>query len=398
MKTMKKIKITPSNTVLNLDKYIFAQLDDWKRDARARGIDLIDLGIGNPDCPTPQPVIDAAIKSMKDPSNHGYPNFKGKPEFKEAIKNWMKKRYDVDMDEDFDIEIHSGGKEGLAIAALAFTNPGDINLVPDPYYPVMSRGTWVAGGEVYHLPLIEENDFLPDLDSIPKDIAKKAKMFIINYPNNPTAAIAPRWFLEKAVNFCTENDILLVSDLAYGEVCYDGYRPLSIFSIKGAKDIAIEVHTVSKTFNMAGWRIGFAIGKKEFIDSIHAMKTNFDYGTSNIMQDAAAGALNMPYENVEKTIKKYQDRRDFMVTEFKKLGWDVKETKATMYFWLRVPRGLKSQEFCNQVMEKTGVVFTPGMAFGKNSDGYFRISIVQPKEKLEEAIKRLKAANIRYEK
>lgn len=397
MKTMKKVNITPADKILNIEKYIFTQLDEWKQEARDRGIDLIDLGIGNPDNPTPKPVVNAAIKSIKDPRSHGYPNFKGKPELKEAIHKWMKKRYDVERDPDFDVQILSGGKEGLTHIAMAYTNPGDINIVPDPYYPVMSRGTWIAGGEIYHIPLKEENDFLPDLDSIPEEIAKKAKVLFINYPNNPTAALAPKWFLEKAVSFCLENNILLVSDLAYGEVCFEGYRPMSIFSIEGAKDVAVEVHTLSKTFNMAGWRIGFVVGKKEFIEAIHSMKTNLDYGTATVIQDAATEALSMSHSHVEKTMKKYQKRRDFMISAFKDLGWDIKKTKATMYFWMKVPKGMGSRDFCNMVMEKTGVVFTPGMAFGKHSDGYFRASLVHDIKILQKAIDRLKAANIRYE-
>jgi len=364
---------------------------------RAKGIDLIDLGIGNPDRPTPEPIVEAAIKSIKNPKSHGYPSFRGKVELQDAIKVWMKTRYDVEMDSDFTAQILSGGKEGLALIALAYTNPGDVNLVPDPYYPVLSRGTWVAEGEVYHLPLTLENEFLPDLDSIPEEIAKKAKIFFINYPNNPTAALAPRWFLEKIVKFCTKYDILLVSDLAYGEICYDGYRPLSIFSIEGAKDVAVEVHTCSKTFNMAGWRVGFVVGKKEFVDVVFAMKTSFDYGTSTIVQDAATEALQMPYEFVQQTMTEYQERRDLLTDGFRELGWEINKTFSTMYLWFKVPSGMKSREFCKSVMDKTGVVFTPGVAFGKNSDSHFRASFVQPKERLIEAINRLKEANIRYE-
>jgi len=397
METKKQIKIIPADKILNLEKYIFAELDEWKEEARANGADLIDLGIGNPDNPTPKPIVDAAIKSIKNPKSHGYPSFQGKKELQEAIVDWMKKRYDVTLNSEFGIQTLSGAKEGLAHIALAFTNPGDINIVPDPYYPVLSRGTWLAGGKVHHLPLTEENDFLPDLDSIPEDIAKKAKMFFINYPNNPTAAFAPKWFLEKLVKFCRDNEILLVSDLAYGEICYDGFRPLSIFSIEGAKDVAVEFHTFSKTFNMAGWRVGFVIGKKEFIDTIFAMKTNVDYGTATIVQDAAIMALKMPYKHVEKTMKKYQDRRDFIIPALNKLGWNIKKTQATMYLWLKVPQGRKSKEFCRSVMDKTGVVFTPGIAFGSHSDNYFRVSIVQSMEKLKEAIERLTKAGIRYE-
>ena len=397
MDTIKETKITPADKVLNLEKYIFVELDEQKEKARNEGVDLIDLGIGNPDRPTPKPIIKAAIKSMKDFKSHGYPDFKGKAAFQATIKEWMKKRYNVELGSDFTAQAVNGGKEGIAQISLAFTNPGDLNIVPDPYYPVLSRGTWVASGEVYHLPLSEENDFLPDLDSIPKEIAQKAKLLIINYPNNPTGAVAPREFLEKAVNFCIENNILLLSDLAYGEVCYENYRPLSIFSIKGAEDVALEVHTCSKTFNMAGWRVGFVIGKKEFVDVVSAIKINFDYGTSTIMQDAAIAAMKMPHKYIKVTMDEYEQRRNYMVKALQELGWDVKKSNATMYLWLKVPSGRTSKEFCKMVMDKTGVVFTPGVAFGKMSDNYFRVSIVQKEKRLKEAIERLKKANIRYE-
>ncbi len=397
MKTMKKVNITPADKILNLDKYIFVELDELKEEARDKGIDLIDLGIGNPDQPTPKYIIKETIKSMKNPASHGYPDFRGKPEFQETIKEWMKKRYNVELDNDFIAQAMNGGKEGIAHVSMAFTNPGDINIVPDPYYPVLSRATWVAGAEVYHVPINEENDFLPDLSSIPKEVAQKAKVFIINYPNNPTGACATREFLQELVDFCIENDILLVSDLAYGEICYEGYRPLSIFAIEGAREVALEVHTCSKTFNMAGWRVGFVLGKKELVDTVFAMKINFDYGTATIMQDAAIAAMKMPYKYVEKTMKKYEKRRNYMIDALGELGWKVKKSNATMYLWLKVPNKMKSKEFCNMVMNKTGVVFTPGMAFGQLSDGYFRLSLVQDMKKLKQAIARLKEANIRYE-
>ena len=396
MTTMKKVTITPADKILNLEKYIFVELDELKEEARNRGVDLIDLGIGNPDRPTPKPIIKAAIKSMKNPRSHGYPEFRGKSDFQVAVKEWMQKRHGVELDSDFIAQAVNGGKEGIAHVTMAFTNPGDLSIVPDPYYPVLSRATWVAGGQVYHVPLTPENDFLPDLDAIPKDIAKKAKMFLVNYPNNPTGAVAPKWFLEKLVDFCIENDILLLSDLAYGEVCYGDYRPESIFAIERARDVALEVHTCSKTFNMAGWRVGFVLGKRELVDTVFAMKLNFDYGTSTIMQDAAIAAMRMPYKFVETTMKKYQKRKDYLAQEFENMGWEVKKTNATMYLWLKVPGGMKSKEFCKMVMDKSGVVFTPGMAFGINSDDHFRVSLVQDIKRLKEAVKRLKAAGICY--
>ncbi|MEI8376920.1 MAG: LL-diaminopimelate aminotransferase [bacterium] len=389
-------RIQPSDKVCNLPKYIFAELDEWKEIERAKGNVLIDLGIGNPDGATPQPIVDAAIKSMQNPANHGYPSFKGKIEFRREISKWMKKRYGVDIDPETEIQTLVGAKEGLANIAMAFTNPGDINLVPDPYYPVLSRGTWIASGEVHHLPLAPENDFLPDLDSIPEEIAQKAKIFFVNYPNNPTAAVAPREFLEKLVVFCKKYNILLCYDLAYGEVCFDGYRPLSIFTIEGAKDIAVEYHSFSKTFNMAGWRVGFVVGNAQYIKAIHDMKTNTDYGTCSIMQDAAIAAMQMDYGHVQNTMDNYARRRIFMMESFNKLGWDLKKTSATMYLWLKVPSGYDSKAWCKMVLEKTGVVFTPGIAFGTHSDGYFRVSLVQSDEKLQEAVKRLAEAGISY--
>lgn len=396
MNTTKKIELKPADKISKLEKYIFVDLDEQKAEARKRGVDLIDLGIGNPDRPTPKPIVKAAIKSMKNTKNHGYPDFRGKKEFQATIKEWMKKRYNVNLGEDFAAQAVNGGKEGIAHVTMAYTNQGDINIVTEPYYPVLARATWVSCAETYLLPITEENNFLPDLDAIPEDIAKKAKIFIVNYPNNPTGATAPKWFFEKLVEFCKKHEILIVSDLAYGEVCYGDYRPLSIFAIEGAEDIALEVHTCSKTFNMAGWRVGFVVGKKELVDNVFAMKLNFDYGTSTIMQDAAIAAMKMPYKYVADTMKKYEKRRNFLVKEFENLGWKVRKPDATMYLWLKVPSGMKSKEFCKMVMDKTGVVFTPGIAFGKAGDDHFRVSLVQSEKRLKEAIKRLKEADICY--
>lgn len=392
-----KIDIKASDKLLKLPKYIFAELDEWKDAARKNGIDLIDLGIGNPDGATPKPVVDAALESIQNPKSHGYPSFRGKLEFREAIADWMKRRYNVDVDASCEIQTLIGEKEGLANVAMAFTNPGDINIVPDPYYPVLSRGTWIASGVVYHVKLKRENDFLLDFNDIPVDIAKKAKILFINYPNNPTAAIAPKEFLERAVDFCRKYSILLISDMAYGEVVFDNYRPISIFEVEGARDVAIEFHSFSKTFNMAGWRAGFAVGKKEFIDIIYAMKSNIDYGTSTLVQDAAIQALTMPYEHVKSIMDEYDRRRELIANNMRELGWDVYRTPATMYFWLKVPHGYTSKEWCKMVLDKTGVVFTPGVAFGEMSDDHFRFSIVQSEERLKEAFARMRKAGIRYD-
>ena len=370
--------------------------DDWKEEARSKGLDLIDLGIGNPAGATPDPIVQAAIKGIQDPKNHGYPSFKGKEELRQAISEWLKARMNITIDPKDEIQTLIGAKEGLAHLALAYTDPGDINIVPDPYYPVLSRGTWIASGEVHHVKLEAKNDFLPDLTSIPVDVAKRAKIFFVNYPNNPTGGVATEAFYRDLVDFCTNYNILLCSDLAYCEICFDGYRPLSVFHTPGAKDVAIEFYSFSKSFCMAGWRIGFAVGNKDYIKALYSMKTNIDYGTASIVQEAAIAAMHIPQSYVDNIAQNYQRKRDFMVEGFRKLGWDVNKTKASMYLWLKTPEGYDSKSWCKMVLDKTGVVLTPGIAFGNYSDGFFRVSLVQPDDKMKEALVRLKAANIKF--
>ncbi len=393
-----KINIKPADRILNLPRYIFAQLADMKQQAIKNGVDVIDISIGNPDGATPDPVVRVAVEAIQNPANHGYPNFRGKKELRLAISEWMKKRYHVDIDAETEVQTLIGEKEGLANIAMTYTNPGDINIIPDPYYPVLCRGTLIAGGTPYFVNLKEENRFLIDLSDIPVDIAKKAKMFFINYPNNPTGAVAPKSFLNDVVNFCREYNILLISDLAYGEVCFSNYRPYSIFSVDGAKDIAIEFHSFTKTFNMAGWRCGFAVGNKEFISNLYAMKSNIDYGTSTIVQDACIQALKMPIDYVKGIMDKYDARREIVAQGFTDLGFYAPRSDATMYFWIKIPSTFKSSmEFCKYVLDKTGVLLTPGSAFGSMSDDHFRVSLVQPILRLEEVFERFRKAGIKNE-
>lgn len=386
----------PSDKILNIPRYIFAELAEWVEEAKEKGIELIDLSIGNPDGPTPQPVIDATVKSLGDIKNHGYTDFKGKLEYRQAVSAWMKNRYGIELDPKSEVIVTSGAKEGLAHLALAYTNPGDLNIVPDPYYPVHSRGTWISDGNVFHIKLREENDFLPNFEEIPEDVAKKAKMFFVNYPNNPTAAIAPKSFYQDLVQYCKENELLICSDLAYGCINFDGYKAPSILEIEGAKDIAIEIHTFSKTFNMAGWRIGFAAGNKNMVESLYNIKSNIDYGTAAIIQDAAIEALNLPCSFIDDLNKKYARRRDIVVDGFNSLGWNIEQSKAAMFLWLPIPEGYTSKEWCKKILLETGILFTPGMAFGDESDRYFRVSLVQPDEKIKEAFERLKNAGFSY--
>lgn len=391
-----QISITPSKRLSNLPKYIFTELEEWKEQAIARGANLINLGIGNPDGPTPEPIVEAAVASLRNPANHGYPDFRGSDRFRSTVADWMLRKHNVKLNPETEVISLLGGKEGLAHLAFAYTDDGDINIVPDPYYPVHSRGTWLSGGDVHHIKLSAENDFLPNLSEIPEDVAKRAKVFFVNYPNNPTAAVATREFYTELVEFCTKYNILICSDLAYSGICYDGFRPLSILEIPGAKEIAIEIHTFSKTFNMAGWRVGFAVGGAENIANFYALKSNVDYGTSTIIQDAGIAALTIDDSHVDAIIAKYQRRRDFMVDGLQALGWDIKRPSATMYLWLKVPQGRSSKEWCKSILDEHGILLTPGIAFGKHNDGYFRLSLVAPDEKLREALDRLGKAGVRY--
>jgi LL-diaminopimelate aminotransferase len=387
---------TPSSRLGKLPTYVFAELDELKEQARQRGADLIDLGMGNPDLPTPRPILEALQESVMNPANHGYPAFKGKPAFRQAVADWMTRRYNVSVNPETEVQALIGSKEGLAHLSFAYLEEGKVSLVPSPYYPVHSRATWLAGGEVHHLPLTPENHFLPDLDSIPEAVAQKAQLFFVNYPNNPTAAIADLAFYEKLVAYCKRHGIILVSDLAYGEICFDGYRPPSILNVPGAKDVAVEFHSFSKSFNMAGWRVGFAVGNPDVIKILYSMKTNLDYGVCSAIQDGAIHALNHGEKYLPEIIDTYRARRDVVVEGFRSLGWEVNSTQATLYVWLPVPQGYTSKEWCRHLIDTADVVITPGIAFGEAGDAFFRVSLVSPQETLQKAIDRLRAKGIRY--
>ncbi len=387
----------PSSRLTKLPTYVFAELDELKAAARSRGADLIDLGMGNPDEPTPEPIVQAIADGVHDKKNHGYPSFNGKPEFRQAVADFMKRRHDVDLDPACEVQPLLGSKEGLAHIAFAYIEAGDISLVPSPYYPVHTRATWLAGGDVHHLPLTPENNFLPDIDSIPDDVSKKAKLFIVSYPNNPTAAVADIAFYTKLVAYCKRWGIVIVSDLAYGEIGFDGYRPPSIFNVPGAKELAIEFHSFSKSFNMAGWRAGFAVGNRDIIKTLHALKTNLDYGLSSAIQDGGIYALNHGEEFLPAIVERYKERRDVLVAGFRSLGWTVEYPKATMYLWLPIPSNFEdSRAWCRHLIDNADVVITPGIAFGDAGDRFFRISLVSPKETLQKAVDRLAAKGIRY--
>jgi LL-diaminopimelate aminotransferase len=389
--------ITPAERLRALPPYVFARLDELKARAREQGLDLIDLGMGNPDGPTPQPVVDAAIAALQDPANHGYPPFEGTASFRRAITSWYHRRYGVSLDPDGEALPLLGSKEGLAHLAIAYVNPGDVVLVPSPAYPAHFRGPLIAGGKIHSLILKPENDWLIDLAAIPDDVAKQAKMLYFNYPSNPTAATAPREFFEDIVAFARKHEILLVHDLCYAELAFDGYQPTSLLEIPGAKDIGVEFHTMSKTYNMAGWRVGFVVGNRHIIQGLRTLKTNLDYGIFAALQSAAETALQLPDVYLHEVQARYRTRRDFLIQGLEELGWSIPKTRATMYLWVPCPPGQNSTDFALSVLQQTGVVVTPGNAFGPGGEGYVRISLIADCDRLGEALKRLKQANIRYQ-
>ena len=388
--------ITPAGRLQALPPYVFARLDELKARAREQGLDLIDLGMGNPDGSAPQPVIEAAIAALQNPANHGYPPFEGTASFRRAITSWYRRRYDVDLDPDSEALPLLGSKEGLTHLALAYVNPGDLVLVPSPAYPAHFRGPLIAGGKIHSLILKPENDWLIDLGAIPDEVARQAKILYFNYPSNPTAATAPREFFQDIVAFARKHEILLVHDLCYAELAFDGYQPTSLLEIPGAKEIGVEFHTLSKTYNMAGWRVGFVVGNRHIIQGLRTLKTNLDYGIFAALQTAAETALQLPDVYLHEVQNRYRRRRDFLIEGLGKLGWNIPKTKATMYLWMPCTVGMSSTDFALNVLQQTGVVVTPGNAFGSAGEGYVRISLIAECDRLGEALRRFKQANIRY--
>ncbi|WP_019504513.1 aspartate aminotransferase [Pleurocapsa sp. PCC 7319] len=380
-----------------LPPYVFARLDELKARAREQGLDLIDLGMGNPDGAAPKPVIDAAIAALQDPLNHGYPPFEGTASFRQAITNWYQRCYGVELNPDSEALPLIGSKEGLGHLAMAYVNSGDIILVPSPSYPAHFRGPLIAGAKIHQINLSAEQNWLIDLSTIPEDVAQKAKILYFNYPNNPTTATAPREFFEEVVKFARHYQILLVHDLCYAELAFDGYQPTSLLEIPGAKEIGVEFHTLSKTYNMAGWRIGFVVGNSDIIQGLRTLKTNLDYGIFSVIQKAAETALQLPDKYIKEVQHRYSSRRDFLIKGLGELGWQIPPSKATMYLWVETPVGQGSTEFALDVLRQTGVVITPGNAFGEAGEGYVRISLIADCDRLGEVLKRFKQAGISYQ-
>jgi LL-diaminopimelate aminotransferase len=384
--------IQKADRLKQLPPYLFMEIDRLKAEVQAKGVDIIDLGVGDPDLPTPAHILTRLTQESLDPKNHRYPSYSGMNDFRQAVATWYHRRFGVSLDPEKEVVTLIGSKEGIAHFPLAFLNPGDLALVSSPGYPVYHIGTLFAGGQPYFLPLRKENHFLPDLRRIPEETTRGAKILFINYPNNPTAAVADRAFFEEVVRFAQDNQVIVCHDAAYSEIAYDGYQPMSFLEIPGAKEVGIEFHSLSKTYNMTGWRIGFAVGNDRLIAGLSQIKSNIDSGAAQAIQWAGIEALDGPQDCLAALNRIYQRRRDLMVAGLIKIGLNVERPKATFYLWIEVPKGYTSTQTTLHLLEKTGIVTTPGNGFGDPGEGYFRISLTVPEERLEEAVLRLNKA------
>jgi LL-diaminopimelate aminotransferase len=383
------LKIEKAERIKRLPPYLFREIDRQKEEVRAKGVDLIDLGVGDPDIPTPSHIIEALSKAAADPGNHQYPSYTGMDDFNAAVARWYKRRFNVDLDYGTEVVTLIGSKEGIAHIPLAFIDPGDIALVASPGYPVYHIGTQFAGGEPYFMDLLKENAFLPDLESIPPEVANKAKMMFINYPNNPTAAVADKSFFESVVAFAKEYNVIVCHDAAYSEMTYDGYEPPSFLEVDGAKSVGIEFHSLSKTYNMTGWRIGFAVGSSDVIGGLGQIKSNIDSGAFQAVQIAGITALEGDQACVEKMRGTYQERRDILVAGLRSAGLSVEKPSATFYLWVEVPQGYTSAGFASLLLTEAGIVTTPGNGFGAAGEGYIRMALTVDRDRIREAVQRI---------
>jgi len=378
-----------SRRIENLPPYLFVEISRKIAEKKARGEEVISFAIGDPDIPTPPHIIDKLCQAAQDPANHRYPESEGLPELRKAIAEWYKKRFDVPLDADKEVLPLVGSKEGVAHIAWCFIDPGDIALVPDPAYPVYSVGTMLAGGEPYYMPLVAENDFLPNLDTIPAHVLEKAKLLWINYPNNPTGAVADIDFFDRVVKFAQQHNLAVCHDAPYSEVAFDGYQPVSFMQAEGAKEVGIEFHSLSKSYNMTGWRIGMVVGNAEMINALKTFKSNLDSGIPQAIQYAAIEALTGPQDCIQEHNAIYQRRRDLIVDMLDSVGLEAKPPKASLYIWAKVPQGYTSAEFTNELLEKVGVVVTPGTGYGSSGEGYIRVSLTIPDAGLVKGLSRL---------
>jgi LL-diaminopimelate aminotransferase len=388
------VQIRVASRLKLLPPYLFAQLDRLKREVQQAGVDVISLGIGDPDLPTPPHIVKACQQAVELPLNHRYPDYQGLDRFREAACDWYGSRFGVALDPGTEACALIGSKEGIANFPVAVIDPGDIVLIPDPAYPVYYSGCVFNGGEPYFMPLRKENGFLPDLSAIPAEIARRAKLMWLNYPNNPTAATADAAFFRTAVKFCLDNNIILAHDIAYSEVAFDGYRAPSVLQVEGGRECAIEFHSLSKTYSMTGWRVGFAVGNAQLVGALGTVKTNLDSGVFQAIQEAAIVGLKAPNDYLRQYCGIYKERRDLMVEALHTIGLACDLPRATFFIWASVPKGYTSASFTERLLKETGVVITPGSGFGKSGEGYVRFSLTVSSERLGEAVERIKALRI----
>jgi LL-diaminopimelate aminotransferase len=381
-----------ASRIKTLPPYLFAAIDEMKQQAIARGADIVNLGIGDPDLPTPAPIVEAMQKAAANPAHHQYPSYEGMLVFRQAVADWYRRRFGVSLDPATEVLTLIGSKEGIGHVPFAFVDPGDIVLVPSPGYPVYPVATGFAGGTSHIMPLLKANSFLPDLNAIPADVARRAKLMWINSPNNPTAAVADKRFFERVVSFAREHRIIVCHDAAYSEIYFDDRRPPSFLEAPGAKEVGIEFHSLSKTFNMTGWRIGFAVGNRQVLAGLGKVKSNLDSGVFQAVQEAGITALKLDELLTRPLRQTYQQRRDVLVPGLQALGLEVAKPQATFYVWVAVPRGYSSASFTAHLLEKAGIVTTPGNGFGEPGEGYIRMTVTTSKERLAEAVERIRKA------
>ena len=378
-----------SKRVEKLPPYLFVEISRKIAEKKANGEDVVSFAIGDPDLPTPPHVVQRLCEASQDPVNHQYPETEGLLQLRQAIATWYKERFDVSLDPDKEVLPLIGSKEGIGHIALCFIDPGDIALVPDPSYPVYAIGTMFAGGEPYYLPLTEENGFLPDLSGIPDSIARQSKVLWINYPNNPTAAVTGLDFYKQVVAFAKKYDLAICHDAPYTDVTFDGYRPLSFLETPGARDVGVEFHSLSKSYNMTGWRIGMVVGNAEMVNALMRVKSNIDSGIPQAIQYAAIEALQGSQDCIQEHNAIYQRRRDRIVNVLRQIGLVVNPPKASLYLWVRIPDGYTSAGFAAELLDKVGVVVTPGRGYGECGEGYIRLSLTVPDDRLEQGLSRL---------
>jgi len=382
--------IRPADRIASFKPYFFASLNQKINQLRANGVDVIRLDMGSPDLPPADFIVDALVASARRPDTHGYSQMGGTPAFRKAVADYYSRRFGVQVDPQKEVLALVGSKEGLFNLCQVLLNPGDISLVPDPGYPVYAAGSIIAGAEVVPLPLLKENNFLPDFDQIPAEVARKARLLWLNYPNNPTGAVAPYEFFEKAVKFAREHQIVIANDAPYTDICFNDYRAPSILEVPGAKDVAVEFNSLSKTYNMAGWRLGMAVGNPQVIGYLHTYKSQADSSQFQSILDAGIAALYGDQEWIEERNDIYRHRRDLVVTALKAAGFTVDAPPAAIYVWAQLPNGDQdSTTFCERMLEETGVSTTPGVVYGKYGEGYLRISLGIATPQIKEAMDRL---------